>query len=126
MCVIILHDGKLAFALNAMPLIGRDSDYDGDHHAGNGVDGAGVWYATGFAGHGIVPTALSGSLLADAMLGNEHGERRLKLFQTYFLPAYWNGYPFSRLGAGTVLLVYNAWDWMGKKGAPLPPLPRFW
>ena len=135
-----LWGGKLAFALNSMPLIGRDVDYDDDNDdsANNNdesgtiidvkttVSEGGVWYATGFAGHGIVPTALAGSLLANAILGIPHHDQQWQLFQTYFPPASWTGQPYSRMGAGTVLLIYNTWDWFGKKGLPLPSLPKLW
>eukprot|EP00571_Detonula_confervacea_P015025 CAMPEP_0172309038 /NCGR_PEP_ID=MMETSP1058-20130122/9454_1 /TAXON_ID=83371 /ORGANISM="Detonula confervacea, Strain CCMP 353" /LENGTH=649 /DNA_ID=CAMNT_0013021589 /DNA_START=208 /DNA_END=2154 /DNA_ORIENTATION=- len=109
--------GKLAFALNSMPLIGRDMDYDDSQDNGKADDvdnntsfttEGGVWYATGFAGHGIVPTALAGSLLANAILGIPN-QQQWQLFQTYFPPSSWNGYPCSRMGAGMVLLVYNTW-----------------
>jgi glycine/D-amino acid oxidase-like deaminating enzyme len=114
--------GKLAFALNAMPLIGRDSDYDDD----DDIDGAGVWYATGFGGHGIVPTAMAGSVLANAILGIPD-QQQWQLFQKYFPPSSFNGYPYSRLGAGMILLTYNGWEWLGKKsGLPLPALPKLW
>ena len=112
--------GKLAFALNAMPLIGKDSDYDDDD-----IDSAGVWYATGFGGHGIVPTAMAGSVLANAILGIPD-QQQWQLFQKYFPPSSFNGYPFSRLGAGMILLTYNVWEWLGKKGLPLPSLPKLW
>ena len=129
--------GKLAFALNAMPLIGRDMDYDDsndddinadDNDKNNNksvITDGGVWYATGFAGHGIVPTALAGSLLANAILGIQN-QQQWQLFQTYFPPSSWNGYPCSRMGAGMVLLVYDSWDWLYKKGVPVPPLPKLW
>ena len=113
--------GKLAFALNAMPLIGRDSEYDDD----DDIDGAGVWYATGFGGHGIVPTAMAGSVLANAILGIPD-QQQWQLFQKCFPPSSFNGYPFSRLGAGMILLTYNVWEWLGKKGLPLPALPKLW
>jgi glycine/D-amino acid oxidase-like deaminating enzyme len=125
--------GKLAFSLNSLPLIGRDVDfdYDDDDRGDAGADGGenftggGVWYATAFAGHGIIPTAVAGSLVANAILGvPDHQQWRL--FQSHFPPSSWNGYPFSRLGAGAVLSLYNAWDWLGKRGVPLPPLPDLW
>ena len=133
-------ENHLAFALNSMPLIGRDVDYDDDNDdiANNNdesgtiidvkttVSEGGVWYATGFAGHGIVPTALAGSLLANAILGIPHHDQQWQLFQTYFPPASWTGQPYSRMGAGTVLLIYNTWDWLSKKGVPLPSLPKLW
>ncbi|KAL7544734.1 hypothetical protein ACHAWF_008095 [Thalassiosira exigua] len=125
--------GKLCLPLNAMPLIGRDTDYDADEDESNAditkdtttFAAGGVWYATGFAGHGIVPTAMAGSLLADAILGNPD-KQQWQLFQTFFSPLSWNGYPFSRVGAGLVLLVYNTWDWLGKRGVPVPALPKPW
>lgn len=132
--------GKLAFPLNSMPLIGRDTDYDDNKQ--EDIDGmnkysfGGVWYATGFAGHGIVPTAMAGSILANAILGipdysldeinNESHHQKWQLFHEYFPPSPWNGSPVSRAGAGSLLLVYNLWDWLGKRGVPLPPLPKLW
>ena len=121
--------GKLAFAPNSMPVIGRDTDYD-DHASEDVIHSSknassGVWYATGFAGHGIIPTTLAGSVLANAIL-EVPGQQQWKLFQTYFPPSSFNGYPYSQLGAGVVLSIYNIWDWAGKKGIPLPALPKLW
>jgi len=126
--------GKLAMAINPMPLIGRDIDFDDAANTQNGTiacDGGskltegGVWYATAFAGHGIIPTAVAGSLIANAILGiSDHQE--WKLFQTHFPPSTWNGYPFSRLGAGAVLSLYNTFDWLAKRGVKVPPLPDLW
>ena len=124
--------GKLAFALNSMPLIGRDTDYDNSVSDTNAKiqspkndSSGGVWYATGFAGHGIVPTAMAGSVIANAIL-EIPDQQQWQLFQTYFPPSSFNGYPYSRLGAGTLLSMYNVWDWAGKKGLPLPALPKLW
>lgn len=123
--------GKLAFAPNSMPLIGRDTDYDDiisdtteKSHSSDNFS-SGVWYATGFAGHGIVPTTMAGSVLANAIL-EIPDHQQWRLFQTYFPPSSFNGYPYSRLGAGMVLSFYNVWDWAGKKGIPLPALPKLW
>ncbi|KAL7505044.1 hypothetical protein ACHAXN_002564 [Cyclotella atomus] len=133
--------GKLAVALNAMPIIGRDVDYDNEDDSNNedlDVTEDGVWYSTGFSGHGIVPTTLAGSVIANAILGISDRvgtadtqvmtqERQLwQLFHTYFPPTSWNGYPFSRVGAGAAFLVYNLFDWLGKKGVPVPRLPEIW
>lgn len=126
--------GKLAVALNAMPIIGRDIDYDnGSTGKQLDVTEGGVWLNTGFSGHGIVPTALAGSVIANAILGiddrhvNTDKQRQLwQLFDTYFPPSSWNGYPFSRAGAGGAFLVYNLFDWLGKKGVPVPRLPEIW
>ena len=117
--------GKLAFALNAMPLIGRDTDYDDFVADTNEESHSGVWYATGFGGHGIVPTAMAGSVLANAILEIPN-QQQWQLFQTYFPPSSFNGYPYSRLGAGMILSIYNLWEWLGKKGLPLPALPKLW
>ena len=72
-----------------MPLSGRDIDYDDAASTQNGhaCDGGpkltegGVWYATSFAGHGIMPTAVAGSLIANAIPDD-------------LPPMTWNGYPF--------------------------------
>ena len=123
--------GKLAFAPNSMPLIGRDTDYDDttstakEESQSSKNFSSGVWYATGFAGHGIVPTTMAGSVLANAIL-EVPDQQQWQLFQTYFPPSSFNGYPYSRLGAGMVLSIYNMWDWAGKKGIPLPALPKLW
>lgn len=131
-----LWGGKLAFPLNSMPLIGRDVDYDGEGSAFCNPTEGGVWYATGFGGHGIVPTALAGSIISNGILGisdlqreasSDNGvKQQWEEFQTYFPPSSWNGYPFSRLSAGALMVLYNACDWLGKKGVPLPPLPKLW
>lgn len=127
--------GRLAVALNAMPLIGRDLDYDNESIDKLDVRNGGVWMNTGFSGHGIVPTALGGSAIANAILGipdrtssapDDDMQQLWQLFHTYFPPSSWNGYPFSRAGAGTVFLIYNLFDWLGKKGVPVPRLPEIW
>jgi gamma-glutamylputrescine oxidase len=134
-----LWGGKLAVALNAMPIIGRDTDYDDDDSNNLDLTENGVWYSTGFSGHGTVPTALAGSVIANAILGipdrvgvadkrmtPQQQQQLWQLFHTYFPPSSWNGYPFSRVGAGAAFLVYNAFDWLGKKGVPVPRLPEIW
>ena len=42
----ILWGGRINCSENLMPMIGKDSD--------------GVWYSTGFGGHGVVPTTMAG------------------------------------------------------------------
>jgi glycine/D-amino acid oxidase-like deaminating enzyme len=123
--------GKLAVALHGMPIIGRDINYDNDNTI---QSEGGVWYNTGFSGHGIVPTALAGSVIANGILGipdresnDMHQMQLWQLFHTHFPPLMWNGYPFSRVGAGAVFLVYNLFDWLGKRGVPVPKLlPEIW
>lgn len=45
--------GLMSYARHKMPVIGRNQD--------------GVWYASGFGGHGMAPTTVSGELLAAAI-----------------------------------------------------------
>lgn len=52
----------MAFALISMPFIGRDTDYDDDigtdlERSNTALDG-GVWYASGFAGLGMLVVCL--------------------------------------------------------------------
>eukprot|EP00956_Cyclotella_meneghiniana_P008367 scaffold11244_cov75-Cyclotella_meneghiniana.AAC.5 len=135
--------GKLSVTMNAMPLIGRDIDYDNDDDSAGTTDG-GVWFNTGFSGHGIVPTATAGSIIANGILGipdrcypeqneltktdleTDHHTQLWQLFHTHFPSSSWNGYPFSRLGAGVIFLLYNTFDWLSKKGIPVPRLPEIW
>jgi glycine/D-amino acid oxidase-like deaminating enzyme len=100
--------GTLAFATNAVPIIGRDQ--------------RGVWYATGFGGHGIVPTCMAGTALAEGITGEAHSWR---LFNDNLPPPY-NCWPFGRLGAGLMLAVYNVFDELHVKGVPVPHLPKPW
>eukprot|EP00577_Skeletonema_sp_RCC1716_P031151 CAMPEP_0113430460 /NCGR_PEP_ID=MMETSP0013_2-20120614/33020_1 /TAXON_ID=2843 ORGANISM="Skeletonema costatum, Strain 1716" /NCGR_SAMPLE_ID=MMETSP0013_2 /ASSEMBLY_ACC=CAM_ASM_000158 /LENGTH=82 /DNA_ID=CAMNT_0000319301 /DNA_START=35 /DNA_END=284 /DNA_ORIENTATION=- /assembly_acc=CAM_ASM_000158 len=67
---------------------------------------------------------MAGSVLANAIL-EIPDQQQWQIFQTYFPPSSFNGHPYSRLGAGMVLSIYNMWDWAGKKGIPLPALPSF-
>eukprot|EP01064_Diplonema_japonicum_P001553 TRINITY_DN11018_c0_g1_i1.p1 TRINITY_DN11018_c0_g1~~TRINITY_DN11018_c0_g1_i1.p1 ORF type:complete len:458 (+),score=107.73 TRINITY_DN11018_c0_g1_i1:88-1461(+) len=103
-----LWGGSLAFATNAVPLIGRDT--------------RGLWYATGFGGHGIVPTAMAGELVAAAI--TEENED-WKLFDDNFKPSY-NYWPFSRLGGTLVIQTFNALDALRINGFWVPDVPRPW
>jgi len=47
--------GTLALSRDAVPLIGRDEGFDDKDATNNASSKGGVWYATGFGGHGIVP-----------------------------------------------------------------------
>ena len=117
--------GKLATPIDAVPLIGRDVGYDDDVNVKEtpmSSDG-GVWYATGFGGHGIVPTAMAGSVLADAILGLD--DETWRLFQREFPPKY-SFWPVSRLGAQALLMTYSLFDWLHVQGIPIPRLPKPW
>ncbi|CAE6810575.1 NAD(P)/FAD-dependent oxidoreductase [Paraburkholderia haematera] len=78
--------GLMSYARHKMPQIGRSAD--------------GVWYATGFGGHGMAPTTVSGELLAAAI----SGERPVPdAFATFGLtPAY------GALGLAAAQLTYTA------------------
>jgi len=112
--------GAIAVSRYAVPLIGRDTSFD--HNNTTESDG-GVWYATGFAGHGIVPTCMAGTILADAILGQSQD---WKVFQQHFQPESIMYPVVSRLGAQIVFGIYNAWDWMHVKGIPVPKLRKPW
>ena len=114
--------GKIAFSRDAVPLIGRDEGFD-DEITSNDPSKGGVWYATGFGGHGIVPTVMAGSIIADGILGLD--DETWRLFQREFPPRY-NFWPVSRLGAETILTIYNVFDWLHVKGVPVPRLPKPW
>jgi glycine/D-amino acid oxidase-like deaminating enzyme len=114
--------GRLAVAIDAVPLIGRDEGFDSSKDITKPSDG-GVWYATGFGGHGIVPTAMAGSVLADAILGID--DVTWRLFQREFPPKY-SFWPVSRIGAQALLMTYGFFDWLHVKGVPVPRLPKPW
>lgn len=114
--------GRLAFPRDAVPLIGRDQGWDHEGAESNPTKG-GVWYATGFGGHGIVPTVMAGSVLADGILGRD--DQAWRLFQREFPPHY-TFWPFSQIGAQAILSIYNVFDWLHVKGVPVPQLPKPW
>lgn len=115
--------GTLALSRDAVPLIGRDEGFDDKDAANNASSKGGVWYATGFGGHGIVPTAMAGSVIADGILGID--DETWRLFHREFPPKFifW---PVSRLGAQSMLTLYNVFDWLHVKGVPVPRLPKPW
>lgn len=71
--------GLMSYALHKMPLIGRDHQ--------------GLWYATGFGGHGLNTTAMAGQLIACAIAKGEDEYRRFEAFGPR-----WAGGPFGRIG----------------------------
>jgi len=114
--------GPLAFSRRAVPLIGRDESFQDDNDDDDDCGGS-VWYATGFGGHGIVPTVMAGSVLANAILGKE--KETWRMFQQHFPPEnmFW---PVGRLGAQLILFGYNVIDWAHVKGLPVPKVPKPW
>ncbi|RYG50470.1 FAD-binding oxidoreductase, partial [archaeon] len=57
--VDVAWPGVMGYARHKMPLLGKLPDVPG------------VWYATGFGGHGVCPTTVAGELIAAAIAGTE-------------------------------------------------------
>ncbi|KAL6071253.1 D-amino-acid oxidase [Balamuthia mandrillaris] len=99
--------GTLAFALKFLPMIGRKPGEDG------------VWYATAFGGHGLVPTSMAAELIASAIASRGKDER-WRVFQEN-VPLRHAGWPFAR-GAAQVMYWslglrdrWNIWRYGWKK-----------
>lgn len=76
--------GKMAYAKHLMPQIGKLKE--------------GLWYCTSFGGHGMNTTAIGGTVVAEAILGQSD---RYRLFAPFGLE--WNG---GILGKAAVQLTY--------------------
>ncbi|TCT10491.1 gamma-glutamylputrescine oxidase [Paralcaligenes ureilyticus] len=76
--------GKMAYAKHLMPQIGKLDD--------------GLWYCMSFGGHGMNTTAIGGTVIAEAILGQSN---RYTLFSPFGLE--WNG---SVAGTAAVQLTY--------------------
>ena len=83
--------GLMSYARHLMPQIGRMPD--------------GLWYATGFGGHGMNTTAIAGRVVAEAIAGESD---RIKLFQPFGLD--WNGGPFGRIAVQATYWYLQAMD----------------
>ncbi|MEO6984587.1 MAG: FAD-binding oxidoreductase [Paralcaligenes sp.] len=77
--------GKMAYARHLMPQIGKLEE--------------GLWYCTSFGGHGMNTTAIGGTVIAEAILGQSD---RYTLFRPFGLE--WNGGV-----AGTVAVQLTYW-----------------
>jgi len=84
--------GTLACGINWMPLIGQRKP--------------GLWYATGFCGHGIVPTTLVGELLASAIAD---GDQRYLMFEKHF-PLKFAGGPLGTFVSEIIMQYYHTMD----------------
>jgi gamma-glutamylputrescine oxidase len=85
--------GMMSYARHKMPQLGRLPE--------------GIWYGTGFGGHGVAPTTLAGEVLGAAIMG-EGGE--LARFETWGLPPC--GGPAGLLAAQLAYWYYELRDWM--------------
>jgi gamma-glutamylputrescine oxidase len=84
--------GRMAYALNKMPLIGKDPE--------------GVWYATGFGGHGLNTTAMAGIVIARAIGEDDDMYRRFGV-----LAPRWAGGPLGQIGVQASYWWMQAKDW---------------
>lgn len=82
--VDMVWSGLMSYARHLMPQIGRLGD--------------GLWYCTGFGGHGLNTTAICARIVAEAVAGESD---RYKLFEPFGLV--WNG---GFAGRGAVQAVY--------------------
>jgi gamma-glutamylputrescine oxidase len=90
--------GLMSYARHLMPEIGRTAD--------------GIWYATGFGGHGMNTTAIAGRVVAEAIAGESE---RIKLFEPFGLD--WNGGPFGRIAVQATYWYLQAMDAWRERGA---------
>jgi gamma-glutamylputrescine oxidase len=88
--------GKMAYALNKMPLIGKDPD--------------GIWYATGFGGHGLNTTAMAGIIIARAIAEGDDIYRQFDV-----LAPRWAGGPFGQIGVQASYWWMQAQDWRDER-----------
>ncbi len=84
--------GKMAYALNKMPVIGKDPD--------------GIWFATGFGGHGLNTTAMAGLIVARAIAKGDDSYKQFGLFAPR-----WAGGPFGQIGVQASYWWMQASDW---------------
>jgi glycine/D-amino acid oxidase-like deaminating enzyme len=90
--------GLMSYARHLMPQIGRTVD--------------GLWYATGFGGHGMNTTAIAGRVVAEAIKGESD---RIKLYAPFGLD--WNGGPFGRIAVQATYWYLQAMDAWRERGA---------
>jgi gamma-glutamylputrescine oxidase len=93
--VEVAWPGVMGYAAHKMPLIGRLPGMEG------------VWYCTGFGGHGVCPTTVAGDLVATAIA---RGDQRWQLFKPFGLR--WAGGPYLGAAAAQAFYwAYEARDW---------------
>jgi len=89
--VDIAWSGLMSYARHLMPQIGQWK--------------SGVWYCTAFGGHGMNTTAIGGTVIAEAILGESDRYRLLKPFGLA-----WNGGIFGRAAVQLTYWGYQAAD----------------
>jgi len=85
--------GLMSYGRHKMPQLGRLPN--------------GVWYAMGFGGHGVAPTALAGEVMAAALGGQK---AHIQQFSTWGLPA--TGGRAGLLAAQLTYWYYELRDWL--------------
>lgn len=88
--------GKMAYALSKMPLIGKDPE--------------GIWYGTGFGGHGLNTTAMAGLLMARAIAQSDDSYRRFGVFAPR-----WAGGIFGQAGVQATYWWMQLADWRDER-----------
>jgi gamma-glutamylputrescine oxidase len=85
--------GTMSYPAHKMPQVGELA--------------AGAWYAQGYGGHGMGTTALTGELIASAIV---EGDRRYELLSPFGLQ--WTGGPIGTGYAQSVYWYYRFLDWI--------------
>lgn len=83
--------GLMSYARHLMPQIGRQEE--------------GLWYCTGFGGHGMNTTAIAGRVIAQAITGESD---RYRLYAPFGLD--WNGGPLGKAAVQLTYWAYQAMD----------------
>ncbi len=95
--VEVAWSGVMGYAAHKMPLIGRVPE----------TEVPGLWYCTGFGGHGVCPTTVAGELVAR---GIAEGDDAYRLFSPFGLR--WAGGPLLGAAAAQAFYwAYEARDW---------------
>lgn len=87
--------GELAATRRLMPLVGRER--------------SGVWFATGFGGHGLNTTVMAGELIAGA-IASDGQDTRYRQLQDLYAPG-WEGGPLKTVAAGLMIKLFELQDW---------------
>ena len=90
--------GKMAYARHLMPQIGELEP--------------GLWYCTGFGGHGMNTTAIGGTVVAEAILGHSD---RYKMFAPFGLV--WNGNVIGRAAVQATYWSYQLMDFLKERAS---------